>query len=186
MLRIVGPPVINYATHPNYVQHSGEENAPACLESQRVSPPPRPSYKREDPIAINPVIRNSRQPLKTWIDPLFLEELIASSRPFPDADLHALPESSQQLPSKSASQETAALNVNIDTHKLGTVNDVKTQTVMDGLAHSFQGLSTAGSSQHPQPPTLVAPPSPHTSYTRQKKKFYSVTVGKRCGVFSDW
>ena len=126
MQKPLGPPPLNYATHPKRLACSRAKSAPSHSADQST---------------VSDSTTASTTPLKASVDP------------------------TTSSPNRVNADNAASL---------------------DGLADSFHHLSIAGSSQIIQPRPFASPTFAKTYHYATPKKYYSVTVGRRTGVFFPW
>jgi len=150
----LGPPPINYATHP--------KRAALTLGGTSTTSTTKVVQSASAPVPAAPSAYTSRSGSLPAIDiDLELLELILDpTPPSPDAP-------------SSTSTATAP----------STTLDGQAQTV-DSLTDVLDGLSIDDTTQ--PPPFVPASPAPTAYRRRPRSKYYSVTVGKCCGVFQRW
>ena len=191
-----GPPPINYATHPKRQRLPSRE---ATFVSPVSTPPASPTKpKSPQPVPALPASTHEEphpQPPPRSSHWFIYDE--PHPQPPPRSSHLFIYEELPALPRHTLIGAQSEQVVHVD----GRVNI--TEASLDDLANALEGLSIGarhtapfaaptapayGSAPAPPPPPVThALPVPFAHVTPGRKtRFYSVTVGKCCGVFSNW
>ena len=155
----LGPPPINYATHP--------KRGMLAFGATSTTSPPKITQSASAPVLTIPSAHTSLSRFQSAIaiEEWLLDCILDSTPPSPDT------------PSFTQTQTATAPS-----------------TTVDSLADALDGLATddtappaaAAAVPLPAPSFILSSPAPTGRRGPSKSKYYSVTVGKCCGVFQQW